>query len=95
MSEPIEIAIGSILGVVGLFYVGLYYTKRKTEQRQNGLILPRQETPPRNSLVNYDDGFDLPNNGSNNPNDFRNLLYGGKTKSKNSQKKQSKRKKNK
>jgi Tfp pilus assembly protein PilN len=95
MNQPIEIAIGSILGVVGLFYVGLYYTKRKTEQRQNGLILPRQESPPRNSLVNYDDGFDLPNNGSTNPNDFRNLLYGGKTKSKKQSKKQSKRKKNK
>ena len=81
MNQPIEIVLGSIAGVGLILYTGLYFTKRKTE-RQNGLMLPRQEIPLRNSLVNYEDGFDLPNTGSNNPNDFRNLLYGGKSKRK-------------
>ena len=93
MSQPIEIVVGSIASVIVLLYAGLYFTKRKTEQRQNGLMLPRQESPVRSSLVDYSDGFDLPNNGSTNPNDFRNLLYGGKTKSNRNSKKQSRKNK--
>lgn len=90
--SQLEIAIGSIASVIVILYTGLYFTKRKTEQRQNGLFLPRQESPVRNSLTNYEDGFDLPKDGSTNPNDFRNLLYGGKTKSKRNLKRQSRKK---
>jgi len=86
MTQPIEIVVGSIASVIIILYTGLYFTKRKTEHRQNGLILPRQEIPVRNSLVAYSDGFDLPTS-STNPNDFRHLLYGGKTKSKRQTKK--------
>jgi hypothetical protein len=86
MNKPIEIVLGSIAGVALILYTGLYFTKRKTEQRQNGLILPRQASI-QNPLVEYEDGVDLPDTGSNNPNDFRKLLYGGKTKSKKQSKK--------
>jgi hypothetical protein len=84
-----KIVLASVAGAFVLFTAGsLYLNKVKTQQRQTGVILPRQETAVQHPLTEYEDGYDLPQ-------DRHNLLYGSGKKSKRNKSKRNKSKKNK
>jgi hypothetical protein len=91
-----EIVLASVAGVALLVTVsGLYMNKLKTQQRQNGLILPAQENTVQNPLSDYnnEDGYDLPDEVA--PDKRDNLLYGSGKKKKTKKSKRNKSKRNK
>ena len=67
-----EIVLASLAGVaIFITWSSLYLNKIKTKQRQNGLFLPVPENTKRNSLADYEDGYDLPDESDVNPDEVR------------------------